>query len=314
MLELNLSRREFIKRSALAIGAVASSGTIISKADELFAETPSANDLIVVKNGSISDMVKKAVDELGGISKFVSKGAVVIVKPNIGWDRVPAQAANTNPEVVAEVIKLCFSAGASKVKVFDRTCNVASRCYDHSGIKESASKAGADVSFIVDAGFSNFKINGDVLKEWPLYKPAMEADVFINVPVVKHHGLSKMSLAMKNVMGIMGGDRGTIHNDYDRKIVDTNTVVKSHLIIMDATRILTANGPQGGNLADVKKMDTIIAGTNVVTIDAYTVSLFGQYMQGGAKIENLGWLKYAGERGLGEIDVSKMKVKEVKLG
>ncbi len=265
-------------------------------------------DLAVVQNGNPAALVQKAFEMFGGISKFVKKGNVVVLKPNIGWDRVPEQAATTNPEVVAEIVRLCLKAGASKVKVFDRTCNQAKRCYLRSNIEKAASAAGADVSHIYDQKFQKVSIpNGKELKSWEFYRDALKADVFINIPIAKHHSLCRVTLGLKNMMGIIGGNRGKIHNHFDVKIVDLNTVIKPQITILDAVRVLMDNGPQGGNLNDVKEMNTIIAGVDPIAVDAYGAVLFG------LNPEDLGFLREAQSRGLGKIELKNLKIEKVDL-
>jgi len=266
-------------------------------------------DLAVVTDADPASLTRKAVELIGGMKRFVSKGDVVVVKPNIGWDRNPEQAANTNPEVVAEVVKMCLESGAKKVRVFDRTCNSASRCYRNSGIEEAASEAGADVSQVVSAGFSDMKLpEAEVLKEWPLYKPALEADVLINLPIAKNHGLTYVTMGIKNLMGIMGGDRGKVHWNIDDKLADLANFVRPQLTILDAYRILTKNGPQGGSLRDVKLMKTMVAGTQIATVDAYGATLFG------IKAAGLPHIVKSSKFGLGEIDLEKVNIEKVSLG
>lgn len=302
-----ITRRDFIKGTAfttlgLALGI--NSFDLIS----VLAQENEFPELAVVTDGTAAEMTRKAVDLIGGMKRFLSKGDIVVVKPNIGWDRNPEQAANTNPEVVAEVVRLCLEAGAKKVKVFDRPCNTASRCYNRSGIKKAASDAGAEVSYVVDAGFVKTKFpEGVDLKSWELYKPALDADVLINVPIAKHHGLTRLTLGMKNLMGIMGGDRGKIHWNIDQKLADLANYVRPNLTILDAVRILVKNGPQGGNLKDVKKINTIIAGENIATVDAYGATLFG------LKPTDLEFVKIGNKLGLGEIDLGKIRTKKISL-
>jgi uncharacterized protein (DUF362 family) len=236
------------------------------------------------------------------MSSFVSKGDVVIVKPNIGWDRTPEQAANTNPLVVAALVTLAFEAGAKKVKVFDNTCNTARRCYKKSGIEDAAREAGADVFFVEERKFKKTNLGGEVLKEWPVYREALEADKIINAPVAKHHTLARLTLAMKNLMGLIGGSRNLLHQKMDTNIVDLAAYFKPSLTVLDATRILTANGPQGGNLKDVKTLNTVAASTDQVAIDSYGATLFD--MAG----DELGYVREAHERGLGEKDLEKLDV------
>jgi uncharacterized protein (DUF362 family) len=305
-----ITRRDFIKAS---LGTALSLSIPHLGLPDLFAQTleeqKTIPDLAVVTDGDPASMTRQAIELLGGMKRFVSKGDVVVVKPNIGWDRSPEQAADTNPEVVAEVVKLCLESGAKKVKVFDRSCNTASRCYRNSGIKKAASEAGADVSLVVSAGFSKMKFpEGEVLKQWYMYKPALEADVLINVPIAKNHGLTRLTMGIKNLMGIMGSDRGKIHLNIDDKLADLANFVRPQLTILDAYRILVKNGPQGGSLKDVQEKKTIIAGTQIATVDAYGATLFNM------EPTDLGHVVKSSGFGLGEIDLSKVNIKRVSLG
>jgi uncharacterized protein (DUF362 family) len=261
----------------------------------------------VVKGEDNAAITTAAVDALGGMSKFVSKGDIVIVKPNIGWDRTPEQAANTDPVVVATLVTLAYQAGAKKVKVFDHTCNSERRCYQRSGIETAAKDAGADVFFPDDRKYEKVDLGGQKLREWPVYRDALEADKIINVPVAKHHTLAKLTLSMKNFMGLVGGRRNLLHQKLDVNITDLTAFFKPTLTVLDAVRILTANGPQGGNLKDVETLHTIAASTDPVAIDAYGATLFG--MTG----DDLGYVRVGYERGLGEKDLSKVDIIEKSL-
>jgi len=240
---------------------------------------------------------------VGGMKRFVKPGDVVVVKPNMGWDRSTELAANTHPQVVRAVVEECLAAGAKKVKVFDFTCNDARRCYVSSGI-ENALKGikNVECKHIETERFRKVALNGQFLKEWELYDEALTANVYINVPIAKHHGLSKLTLGLKNVMGIMGGNRGYIHRSLDVALADVNAHFKSHLTIIDATRILTAHGPQGGNIADVKVLNKVIASTDVVAADAFATTLFG------LKPVDIPVTVAAYKRGLGEMDLAKIRV------
>jgi uncharacterized protein (DUF362 family) len=200
-------------------------------------------------------------------------------------------------------VEECLAAGAKKVKVFDNTCNDSRRCYVNSGI-EGALKGMKHVECkqIEPERFRKVTLNGRFLKEWELYDEALSADVYINVPVAKHHGLSKLTLGLKNVMGIMGGNRGYIHRSLDTALADVNAHVKIHLTIIDATRILTAHGPQGGNIADVKILNKVIASTDIVAADAVATTLFGM------KPSEIPVTVAAYKRGLGEMDLDKIRI------
>lgn len=264
-------------------------------------------DLAVAHGLSPSRITKAAVDALGGIRKYISRGDIVVVKPNIGWDRMPEYAATTNPEVVSTVISLCYEAGAKTVKLFDRSVVDPRRCYKQSGIAAAASSAGGVVDYVDERKFRDTKLQGLVLKSWPVYTEIIEADKVINVPIAKQHGLTKLTLGMKNLMGIMGGQRGRIHQSIDGSLIDVAMVVKPTLIILDAVRVLTANGPQGGNLSDVKHLNTIVAGTDQVAVDAYGATLFG------LKGTDIGYVVAGHKAGLGVMDLTKLKIKKFNI-
>ncbi len=299
-----MERREFLKAAAIA-----GIGLSIPGIEGLLNSAYGSEniDLAVVHGASPSAITKAAIEAMGGIKRFISRGDVVVVKPNIGWDRLPEQAANTNPDVVATVVKLCFEAGAKKVKVFDRPVNDPRRCYVQSGIAPSASALGAEVNYVDDRKFKDVKINGRALKVWPLYTEVLEADKVINVPIAKHHTLANLTMAMKNWMGVMGGSRRQIHQKLDESLVDLAMTIKPALTILDAVRILTANGPQGGDLKDVKKMDTVIAGVDQVAVDSFGATLFGM------KGSDLGYVRVGEKTGLGTMDLSKLKIRKIDL-
>jgi len=301
-----MKRRDFLK-----IAAAAGIGTVVPEQFiSLFTGPAFAGpvpDLVIAQgNAAPGRLVKAAVEGCGGIRKFISRGDIVVVKPNIGWDRRPEMAANTNPEVVAEIVRLCFEAGAKKVKVFDNPVNDARRCYKQSGIADSATKAGAEVKFMESRKFKDVKLQGAALKSWPVFSEVLECDKMINVPIAKTHGLAGLTMSLKNMMGVMGGSRGRIHQNIDECLIDVAEAVKPALTILDAVRILTANGPQGGDLSDVKIMNTIIAGTDMVAVDAYGTTLFGK------KPSDLGCIRAARKRNFGKSDLPKLSIKKVK--
>ncbi len=292
-----MKRRKFIISSLSLLG----SGLIIPS--RIFA-VPSGSrpGISVVKGENPALITRKAVALIGGMQNFVSRGDVVIIKPNMAWDRTPLQAANTNPEVVAEAVSLSLKAGAAKVKVFDNTCNMPRRVYKRSGIAAAAKKAGAEVSFMDERKFTESGINGDALRQWPVCRDALEADKIINVPVAKHHSLTRLTMGIKNLMGLIGGRRNLLHQHIDTSIVDLAAFFKPTLTILDAFRILTANGPQGGNLKDVETLKTVVASSDPVAVDSIGASFFG------LKAADLPYLLQAYERGLGEMNLDNMSV------
>jgi uncharacterized protein (DUF362 family) len=298
-----MDRRTFIK--SVAAGAI---GAQFIDPLDLFAEPTNATSVLsVVKGDDNAAVTRAAVDALGGMSKFVSKGDVVVVKPNIGWDRKPEQAANTDPVVVATLVAMALEAGAKTVKVFDHTCNSDRRCYKRSGIAQAAKDAGADVFFTEERKFKKVDLKGEKVKEWPVYRDALEADKIINVPVAKHHTLARLTLSMKNFMGLVGGRRNLLHQSLDVNIVDLTAYFKPALTVLDAVRILTANGPQGGNLNDVETPRTVAASTDPVAIDSFGATLFD--MTG----DQLGFVREGYDRGLGEMDLAKINIVEKSL-
>lgn len=255
--------------------------------------------LVVARASSDArELVRAAVARLGGIQRFVSRGDVVAVKPNIGWDRTPAQAANTNPLVVAAVVELCYEAGAHRVIVTDASCNEARRSFQRSGIWQAAHDVGAHVVLPMSHRFKKMRLRGELLDEWPVYVPLLEADKLINVPVAKHHNLSLYTGAMKNWYGVLGGRRHRLHQSIDRSIADLATFMRPTLTVLDATRVLLRNGPQGGNIDDAVVMNQVAAGTDEVALDTYGARLVG------ISPERVGFLKLGQERGLGSMDLS----------
>ncbi len=313
-----ISRRTFLKTGiAVGVGIYGLSylGTIKRMpAIKKFKEHRLKPGLIVVQ-GNVSDttgesvaikeMVRRAMNALGGMDKLVSKGDRVIIKPNIAWNQRPEFAANTNPNVVASLVALCRESGASRVRVMDHTCSVNPEpSYNSSGIAAAARQAGAEVTYLDRNRFRHFTIpDGTVLKSWPFYEEmvyADEVDVLINVPIAKQHGTSRLSMGLKNVFGMIGGDRGSLHTDIHPKIADLNKFLKIDLTVLDAFRILKNHGPTGGRLDDVdnsaEHARRIIVSTDPVAADAYGATLFGM------QPANVGYIRESHDQGLGEID------------
>lgn len=263
-------------------------------------------DLVACKGRNPDTITREAIRMLGGMEKFVRRNDIVVVKPNMAWDRTPEQAANTNPEVVKTVVEMCFEAGAKVVKVFDNTCNNAANAYEKSGIQEAAKEAKAVVYYVSDWKF--YKGNypkGSLMNEWPMFKDAVECDCFINIPVAKHHRLAKLTLSIKNLMGVCGGSRGQMHVDLDTKLAEVVGFIKPDLTIIDAYRILLRNGPTGGDLADVEEKKTVVASNDPVLADAYATRFFDM------KPEDIGYIKKAAKMGFGSMDLAKAKIKEI---
>ncbi len=306
-----MDRREFLRLAGIAAGIAALPASVSRLGAAADPQVPVA----MARGGSHGGNAEKAVAALGGMKAFVSRGDVVVVKPNIGWDRTPEQAANTHPDVVVAVASMCLAAGAKSVRVFDRTCNEARRCYASSGIQEAverfAKKNGvADalrVYHVEGRKFVRTEIKGALaLSSWELYRDVLEADKLVNVPIAKHHSLSDVTLGMKNLMGVMGGNRGQIHFRIPECLVDVNRRLPSHLTVIDASRVLLRNGPSGGDLADVQNFGAAFASGNVVAADvAAAEAVFG------LKAESVAHLRKALESGLGISSPSQVRLLRV---
>lgn len=275
-----MNRRQFIRDVLLwSAGATLAVPRFTIPSEVRAEEIPASPLLAVAKGEDYAALVARVLQPLGGMGRFVRAGDRVVVKPNIGWDRTPEQGANTHPQVVQAVVRQALAAGANKVLVFDRTCNEQRRCYANSGIERAIAELNdsrAVIEHIDQRKFVPVEIaKGKALTRWEIYKDALDCDCYINVPVAKHHGLSRLTLGLKNTMGVIGGNRGSIHRDLGQSLADLATVVRPRLTLIDATRILLDNGPQGGNLADVRRLDTLIASVDPVAADAYATTLFG---------------------------------------
>jgi uncharacterized protein (DUF362 family) len=266
---------------------------------------PAPPDLAVIRGDFPDKNVRAAIARLGGMERFVKNGAKVVVKPNVLTGRPPEYATTTNPIVLSTIIRMCLEVGADKVTVLDYPTSSARAAFKESGLAQATAEAGGTLKYLSNRDFDRVDIpEGTAIDSWPLVTEALEADTLINVPIGKTHGMAGLTLAMKNLMGIMGDSRGKIHIDYPQKITDVNTLVKPHLVILDAYRILTRNGPTGGNLDDVAMPKTVVAGTSQVAVDAYGATIMGW------QPTDLASLVEAAARGLGEIDLSKYTIFE----
>jgi uncharacterized protein (DUF362 family) len=280
-----ISRKGFVKLCGIGAGALAMSNGLLKfafgqdsvSAGRTVKRIKGLHDLAVVKGDDPYAITVRAVEAMGGMEKFVKKNSVVLIKPNIGWDRSPEQAGNTNPYVVGALIDMCFKAGAKRVNIFDNTCNDSKRCYANSGIEKIAREKGANVYFADDWNIVKAKFSyKSPMEGWPVYRDALECDTFINAPILKHHGLAGLTISMKNLMGICSGNRGLIHFDMGTKLAHMTDFIKPDLNVIDAYRVLVRNGPTGGNLEDVLDMKTIIASTDPVLCDSYAARLMNK--------------------------------------
>ncbi len=266
-------------------------------------------DLVVVRGGEPEALVNRALAALGGMEAFVPKGARVIIKPNICTAYHSYEyATTTNPWVVGALVKLCLAAGAGEVRVMDSPFGGSpEEAYAVSGIQEQVEAAGGIMEVMSDLKFLETEIpEGKSIKRWDVYEDALKADVLINVPIAKHHSLAGLTLGMKNLMGLIKNREG-IHISMGPRLADLTSLFRPTLTVIDAVRILTANGPTGGNLKDVKQLDTVIVSPDIVAADAYAATLFGY------KPDDLRYILHGAERGLGRSDLSQLKIEEIAL-
>lgn len=304
------SRREFLK-TGLVLGAAVSTPGLTG----LFAETrpaespPSRPVLVAVRDGERTAMLDRALTELGGIETFVRPGQTVLIKPNIGWDVPPERAGNTHPEIVSRLVTLCLGAGAKSVSIFDNTCDRWQSAYANSGIAPAAEAAGARVINGKDESlYREIEIpHGVKLRRAKVHSLVLDSDVFINVPVLKHHSGALMTAAMKNLMGVVWDRRFYHRNDMPQCIADFVTVVKPTLNIIDAYHPMVRNGPRGLDTSDVVLMRTLLASTDIVAIDAAAARLLGHAPN------DVRHVQLAATMGLGTIDFGAMDIRRLQL-
>jgi uncharacterized protein (DUF362 family) len=300
---MGMKRRELLRRLGLGVVAVGLGQVALGQK----AGRQQQPVVVVAEKDKPAELVRKAIKALGGMGRFVKKGNRVLIKPNIAFARPPEGAANTNPEVVAELVQLCFEAGAKEVIVLDYTLDPARITYEMSGIAKAAEAKGARVVYVSPRDFVPIEVpKGKILSAYDVrvLKQVLDADVFINVPIAKTHGSARLTLGMKNLMGIIQ-DRGAWHRsgDLHQCIADFVTAVKPHLTVIDAIRILASGGPKGPGRVEQK--DTIIASTDIVAADAYATTLFG------LTPNDVPHIIKAAELGVGVADLKRVKIVKV---
>lgn len=308
-----MKRRDFVKN--LGIGVLATSAlsrlgaSPIADLGNLPEPAPTGPfDLVAVKGGEPDVMFDKAIAALGGMSQFVKKGQKVVVKPNIGWDVPPERAGNTNPKLVARIVKRCYEAGASEVFVFDNTCDNWLKAYANSGIEKAVKDAGGKiVPGNTESYYKPVTVKGQVLKTTTVHELILNCDVFINVPVLKHHSSADMSIAMKNLMGIVWDRRFWHRNNLHQCIADFAGYRKPDLNVIDAYRVMMKNGPRGVSEADVSIMKSLIVSRDIVAADAAAAKLFG------GNPEDVGYIKLAHDMKIGTMDLSKLSIHRISV-
>ncbi len=272
--------------------------------------TPTPAYMAVVHGPDPATITRAAIEALGGMAGFMAAGDDVIIKPNICTNNNPPEyASTTNPTVVATLVSMCLEAGAKRVRVMDfPILGQTEAAYDMSGIKTAVEAAGGTMQVMSYPKYISAEIPmGRSMNEIRIYPDILETDLLINVPIAKHHSLARLTLGCKNLMGVVL-DRNLMHADLHQRIADLTSLVRPKLTVMDAVRILTNHGPTGGDLADVKQMDTVIASRDVVAVDAYSTTLFG------LTAADIGYIMDAADMGLGTTDLSSIDMREISLG
>ncbi|MDR0619626.1 MAG: DUF362 domain-containing protein [Bacteroidales bacterium] len=321
-----MDRRTFLK-SVVAAGATLVVKTIgaTTVLTERFEQTADAAegeaalgtvapDLVAVMGGTPAAMFQKAIAEFGGISTFVKKGQKVVVKPNIGWDKTPDLAGNTNPELVGEIVKQCMDAGAKEVVVFDNTCDEWQKCYKNSGIDQAVKKAGGRMMPANNESYyREIKLpRAKIMKKAKIHQAILDCDVWINVPVLKNHGGAKMTMSMKNLMGIVWDRRYFHNNGLQQCIADMCTLDKKPALnIVDAYRVMKDNGPRGKSAADVVSGKALFMSRDIVAVDTAAAKFFNQIRT--MPLEDIGHLANGQAHGLGTMNIDKLNVKRIRM-
>ncbi len=308
-----MDRREFIKKS-LATGVVTTSAFTFGNYSPLFAYPYKSLfdkpfDLVAIKGSEPDVMFDKGIQSLGGMKTFIKKGQTVVVKPNIGWDVTPERAANTNPLLIKRIIQHCFEAGAKDVYVFDHTCDNWKRCYSNSGIESAVKDAGGKIiSGESESYYQKVEVkNGKKLTTAKVHELILDSDIFINVPILKHHGSADLTISMKNLMGNVW-DRGFWHrNDLHQCIADFTSFRKPDLNIVDAYSVMKRNGPRGVSQEDVLTMKSQIISADIVAADAAAAKLFN------LNPEEINYIRIAHEIKLGNMNLDQLNINRIKL-
>jgi len=308
-----MKRRDFIQ-SGIGVGIAAGTSLSLFNLSNLFAAgmyNPEEEfDLVAVKGGEPAEMFDRGIESLGGMKRFIKEGQKVLVKPNIGWDTSPEKAADTNPELVKRIVEQCFNAGAKEVNVFDYTCDEWRNCYKNSGIEAAVKEAGGNV---LPGNTENYyrpvEIPGaKVLKNEKVHELVLDSDVFINVPILKHHGSAQLSIAMKNLMGVIWDRRFWHRNNLHQCIADYCLFEKRPTLnVVDAYRVMMKNGPRGVSVDDVIMPKSLLISTDIVAVDAAATKIFGE------EPENIPYIRIANEMGIGTMDLTKMNIDRIKM-
>jgi uncharacterized protein (DUF362 family) len=308
-----VTRRESIKRLLKISGSLTIGVTAVWPAKFSSAAQAAGQSRFIVEGlgqtpgYDVKELTRKTFEAAGGMQRFISKGDVVVIKPNISWARSPEMAASTHPQVLEAVVEQCQQAGAKKVRIADHTIHDARRCFALTGAGMVAKTTGAELVFPRASLMREMRLRGNRLDVWPVFIPLVEADKLINLPIAKHHSTSVLTLGMKNWIGGVGGRRNSLHQDIHQTIVDLAQFFNPTVTLIDAVRIMTRNGPSGGSVNDVTTKNTLILSDDPVAADAMAALLFNR------QPEQIGFIRLGQKWGLGTYDFQKLALEKVIL-
>lgn len=323
-----MTRREFIQRTAMtgaAVGGAGIAGFSLWQRDHFvpgfdekeglslpdFAVEKSSvwPDLAVARGTDRNQAIRAAMDMLGGISRFIQRGDRVMIKPNVAFDRPPALAATTHPEALRAVAQLCLEAGALEVLVADNPINSPASCFLKSGLQAVARDLDIKLLYPESSAFSDLKMDGEILRHWPLfYRPFVAATKVIGLAPCKDHNLCSASMSMKNWYGLLGGRRNQFHQHIHSIVADFALMMKPTMVIVDGVTVLKHSGPTGGRISDTKTMNTVVAGTDMVSVDSYCYTTLME-----RDISQLDYIHKAHARELGNMNWQDLRLKEVAI-
>jgi uncharacterized protein (DUF362 family) len=305
-----MNRRDFLKLAAA--GAAVWATGVISRATnvgKVFAQGKPHYHLAAVKNGSPERMFDEGIKALGGMTRFVKKGQKVLIKPNCAQPMKPEYASNTNPLLIKRIIEHVKDAGASKIYVTDHSLSAQDICFEDSGIKDVCKSLGVTIVPADDRKYYQEKSipGAKRLHKTEFHEIFLEADTVINVPILKHHFATDLTMAMKNLMGIVW-NRWFFHsNDLHQCIADVCLFRKPDLNVLDAYYMLTSHGPRGGNLSYVKTMKNLVLSPDIVSVDAAGAKIFG------VEPDSIGYIKAAHDMKIGTMNLKDLSIARISL-
>lgn len=339
---MSMDRREFICKGALAaaLGGLAiggcgrsSSGVVAGApptapsssspaasvaraagrvgANRIFEAPPGGCHAAVAAGKSPEELIKAAIEAFGGQDLIIKRGDTVVIKPNLAWAREPEFAANTNPKALAATIRMAKDAGAAKVIVADHPCDSSAIAFEMCGAKEICESLGVPlVALETEARYQECDLGGKYVKQDAIAREILECDVYINMPCLKHHGATEVSLGIKNQLGVnwdrqqhhrAGKDSGA--DNLHQNIADLARIVRPTLVILDATWALKSNGPKGPG--DVEETKTIIVSHDIVTVDALGAEMLGH------RPLDIPHIRLAADAGVGSASTSSLEISRV---